>query len=125
MAAPALAVVSRRRREIDPDLVVSLVMASSLHLYCWIYYIRFCRLVLVQIRPSAVRITCGVNGISVIIARNGLSASFTAFATAAAAPAVPASPAPLAPNSVSAVGDTTWPTSISGISPDIGTRESA
>ena len=42
--------------------------------------------------------------------------------TAAAAPAVPASPAPLAPSSVSCVGDTTWPISISGISPDIGTK---
>ncbi len=76
----------------------------------------------VQIRPSAVRMTCGVSGISVMIAPNGLSASLTALATAAAAPAVPASPAPLAPSSVSSVGDTTWPTSISGISPDIGTR---
>jgi len=28
-AAPALAVVSKRRREIDPDLVIFLVMASS------------------------------------------------------------------------------------------------
>src|ERR1700731_402033 len=32
MAAPALAVASRWRREIDADLVVSLVMASSLHI---------------------------------------------------------------------------------------------
>ena len=55
----------------------------------------------IQIRPSAVRMTCGVSGISVITAPNGLSASFTAFATAAAAPAVPASPAPFAPSSVS------------------------
>src|SRR5205823_7075319 len=75
-----------------------------------------------QIRASAVRITCGVSGISVTTVPNGLSASLTALATAAAAPAVPASPAPLAPNSVSAVGDTTWPTSISGISAAIGTR---
>ena len=75
-----------------------------------------------QIRPSAVSTTCGVSGISVMVAPNGRSASFTAFATAAAAPAVPASPAPLAPSSVSDVGDTTWLTSISGISPDIGTR---
>src|SRR3981189_2067311 len=82
----------------------------------------FVGVVLIQIRPSADRITCGVNGISVIIAPNALSASFTAFATAAAAPAVPASPAPLAPSSVSEVGDTTWPTSMSGISPDTGTR---
>src|SRR6266481_1241086 len=78
--------------------------------------------VFAQIRPRAVRITCGVKGISVILVLNGLSASLTALATAAAAPAVPASPAPLAPNSLSSVGDTTWPTSISGISPDIGTR---
>src|SRR3984893_9845406 len=82
----------------------------------------FIGLVLVHIRPSAVRITCGVNGISVITAPNGLSASFTAFATAAAAPPLPDAPAPLAPNSVSSVGDTTCPTSMSGISPDIGTR---
>ena len=41
---------------------------------------------------------------------------------AAAAPAVPASPAPVAPSSDSAVGDTTWPTSMSGISAAIGTR---
>src|SRR6202000_1653499 len=75
-----------------------------------------------QIRPNAARTIRGVNGISVMIAPNGVSASFTAFETAAAAPAVPASPAPLAPSSVSAVGDTTWLISISGISPDIGTR---
>ncbi len=31
------------------------------------YYIRFCSLVLVQIRPNAVRITCGVSGISVMV----------------------------------------------------------
>src|SRR5437868_14780314 len=75
-----------------------------------------------QLRPSAVRITCGVSGISVTIVPNGLSASLTALVTAAAAPAVPASPAPFAPSSLSAVGDTTWSTSISGISPGIGTR---
>ena len=61
----------------------------------------------VQIRLSAVKITSGVSGISVIIAPKGFRASFTALATAAAAPAVPASPAPFAPSSVSAVGDTT------------------
>src|SRR2546423_12056407 len=60
-----------------------------------------------QIRLSAVKITSGVSGISVIIAAKGFRASFTALATAAAAPAVPASPAPFAPSSVSAVGDTT------------------
>ena len=36
--------------------------------------------------------------------------------------AEPASPAPLAPSSGSAVGVTTWPTSMSGISAAIGTR---
>src|ERR1700722_2452464 len=77
---------------------------------------------LVQNRPNADRLTCGVSVISVIIVSKGLSASLTALSTAAAAPAVPASPAPLAPSSVSSVGDTTWPTSISGISPAIGTR---
>ena len=82
----------------------------------------FTGVVLGQIRPSADRISCGVRGISVMTAPNGRNASFTAFDTAAAAPAVPASPAPLAPSSVSNVGETTCPTSISGISPDIGTR---
>src|ERR1700676_1175035 len=121
-AAPALAVASRWRREIDADLVVFSVIVLPWILYSWNQYIRFCRVVFVQIRPSAVRITRGVNGISVIIAPNGFSASFTALATAAAAAAVPGPPAPFAPNSVSHVGDTTRPTSISGISPDIGTR---
>jgi hypothetical protein len=47
-----------------------------------------------QIRRKALRITCGVSGISEIIVPNGVRASLTALVTAAAAPAVPASPAP-------------------------------
>src|ERR1700732_5612038 len=97
-AAPALTVVSRRRREIDPDLVVFLVIVLPWIFCPWNQYIRFCRPVLVQIRPSAVRITCGVSGISVIIAPNGFSASFTALATAAAGAAAAAPPAPLVPH---------------------------
>src|SRR3977135_211201 len=76
-----------------------------------------------QTLPSALSTTVGVIGISVIgLAPKALSASFTAFITQAGAPAVPASPAPLAPSSLSAVGVTTWPTSMSGISAAIGTR---
>src|SRR5262249_45431419 len=75
------------------------------------------------IRPSACRMRCGVNGISVSgRAPSGRSASLMAFITAPGAPAVPASPAPLAPNSESAVGVTTCPTSMSGISAAIGTK---
>ncbi|HYS87781.1 MAG TPA: hypothetical protein VEN78_22680, partial [Bradyrhizobium sp.] len=41
-AAPALTVVSGRRREIDPDLVIFLVMASSSpgFLCCWLHYMQ-------------------------------------------------------------------------------------
>ena len=95
-----------------------LLMVSSL----WIFIFCFAGAVPFKFAPSRVRMTCGVSGISDIMTPNGRSASFTALATAAAAAAVPASPAPLAPSSVSAVGDTTWATSMSGISPDIGTR---
>ncbi len=45
-----------------------------------------------------------------------------ALTTAAGRPAVPASPAPLAPISDEAVAETTWATSMSGISPAMGTR---
>src|SRR5499427_857377 len=75
------------------------------------------------IRPSACKIRPGVNGMCVSgLAPSGRSASLMAFMTAPGAPAVPASPAPLAPSSESAVGVTTWPTSMSGISAAIGTR---
>src|SRR5262252_6760263 len=75
------------------------------------------------IRPNACKIRPGVNGMCVSgLAPSGRSASLMAFMTAAGAPAVPASPAPLAPSSESAVGVTTWPTSMSGISAAIGTR---
>jgi septal ring-binding cell division protein DamX len=86
---------------------------SGLDASVWLIVFGFAASVSAQIRPRAVRIICGVNGILVIVVPNGLSASLTALATAAAAPAVPASPAPFAPNSVSDVGDTTCPTSIS------------
>src|SRR6185503_4519711 len=73
--------------------------------------------------PSARKIFPGVNGMSVSgFAPNGRSASLIAFMMQAGAPAVPASPAPFAPNSESAVGETTWPQSMSGISAAIGTR---
>src|SRR5712671_2842566 len=76
-----------------------------------------------QILPRAARMRSGVTGISrMVFAPSGRSASLTALTTHPGAPAVPASPAPLAPSSESAVGDTTWPTSMSGISPAIGTR---
>src|SRR5215813_9166217 len=75
------------------------------------------------IRPNACKIRPGVNGMCVSgVAPSGRSASLIAFMTAPGAPAVPASPAPLAPSSESAVGVTTWPTSMSGISAAIGTR---
>ena len=48
---------------------------------------------------------------------SGRNASLTAFMMQAGAPAVPASPAPLAPSSELAVGVTTWPISMLGISP--------
>jgi len=73
--------------------------------------------------PSARRILSGVNGMSVRgFAPSGRSASLIAFMMDAGAPAVPASPAPLAPSSLSAVGETTCPHSMSGISAAIGTR---
>jgi hypothetical protein len=53
---------------------------------------------------------------------SGASASLMAFITAPGAPAVPASPTPLAPSSYCFVGVSTWPQTMSGISPDIGTR---
>src|SRR5262249_46015195 len=75
------------------------------------------------IRPNACKIRPGVNGMCVSgLAPSGRSASLMAFMTAPGAPAVPASPAPLAPSSESAVGVTTWLTSMSGISAAIGTR---
>src|SRR6202035_4671163 len=74
---------------------------------------------------SARNTSSGVSGIRAMgAAPSGRNASFTAFMMQAGAPAVPASPAPLAPSSESAVGVTTWPISMSGISPAIGTRES-
>ena len=73
-------------------------------------------------RPSARRIFSGVNGCENTAAPNGRSASLMAFITAPGAPAVPASPAPLAPSFELAVGVCTWATTMSGISPAIGTR---
>src|SRR5215510_10053272 len=82
-----------------------------------------CRPGAYTMRPRARKTTSGVIGISVIArAPSGRSASLTAFITEPGAPAVPASPAPLAPSSESAVGDTTWPISMSGISAAMGTR---
>src|SRR6202795_4941597 len=77
-----------------------------------------------RIYPRNARNTSsGVTGICVMtLAPSGRSASFMAFMMQAGAPAVPASPAPLAPSSESAVGVTTWPISMSGISPAMGTR---
>ena len=73
-------------------------------------------------RPSARRIFSGVNGCENTAALSGRSASLMAFITAPGAPAVPASPAPLAPSFELAVGVCTWATTMSGISPAIGTR---
>ena len=73
-------------------------------------------------RPSARRIFSGVNGCENTAAPNGRNASLMAFITAPGAPAVPASPAPLAPSLELAVGVCTWATTMSGISPAIGTR---
>jgi hypothetical protein len=64
----------------------------------------------------------GVNGCANTLAPSGRSASLMAFMMAAGAPAVPASPAPFAPSRDYLVGVSTWPTSMSGISADIGTR---
>ncbi len=75
-----------------------------------------------QSAPSARSTTSGVMGCAVTRAPNGASASLTAFSTAPGAPAVPASPAPLKPPSANAVGVSTWPTIISGISAASGTR---
>src|SRR5690348_11271786 len=98
-AAPAPAVASRRRREIDPDLesLFDIGYFLSLVLSFGVIVFGFAGGVPRQIRPKAVRITSGVRGISVTMVANGFSASLTALVTAAAAPAVPASPAPLAP----------------------------
>ena len=73
-------------------------------------------------RPSARKIFSGVNGCENTAAPSGRSASLMAFITAPGAPAVPASPAPLAPSFELAVGVCTWATTMSGISPAIGTR---
>ena len=73
-------------------------------------------------RPSARRIFSGVKGCENTAAPSGRSASLMAFITAPGAPAVPASPAPLAPSCELAVGVSTWATTMSGISPAIGTR---
>ena len=73
-------------------------------------------------RPSARNIFSGVNGCENSAASSGRNASLMAFITAPGAPAVPASPAPLAPSFELAVGVCTWATTMSGISPAIGTR---
>ena len=75
--------------------------------------------------PSARRIFSGVIGCDDTRAPNGASASLMAFITAPGAPAVPASPAPLAQSCELRVGDYTCETTMSGISPAIGTRYSA
>src|SRR6185503_14057661 len=72
--------------------------------------------------PSAFRILSGVNGIAVTRALSGSSASLMAFITAPGAPAVPASPTPFAPSCDCLVGVSTCAQTMSGISPDIGTR---
>src|SRR4029079_4114467 len=79
-AAPALAVASRRRREIVPDFfdigcLLPLVLLFGL-IACG-----FAGGVPRQIVLRAVRITCGVRGISVIIVPKGASASLTALLT--------------------------------------------
>src|SRR6202023_3527473 len=71
----------------------------------------FCWRIPVQIRPKDVRITCAVNGISVIIPPCGTNASLAALATWASPPAVRGSPAPLPRSSGSKVGDATCPSS--------------
>src|SRR2546428_259233 len=74
---------------------------------------RFHRLIF----PSARRTTRGVMGVSATLAPSGASASFTALRTAAGAPTTPDSPTPLAPSGDMRVGVSTWPQTISGISP--------
>src|ERR1700722_3769008 len=74
---------------------------------------------------SAARMRCGVAGISLIVAPNGVSASLMALRMAAGAPIAPPSPSPFARVIVASLKVSRCISSIGGISWQVGGKKSA